>query len=472
MQAISNALNSLFEEGSWFARAKELRLLTIRLSGDLRKTALQMLAGLEFHHDNRSFWVVLEDAHTAADPGWRFRANRLLSHWEDRRRAFRKMEGLEIPEARLNASDPGTQSSSEASRPVAPMRQACAAILDALCLPLEGMIIVLAPGIVEDVEAIGSELARLAADPAISLCRWILVLDAAQSWPSVLNEFGELALRCECIPDPAQQKRDLDAMMSAPARMIGQAGPRGVIPPKRVDDPPPMPIEERDAMLRKAGIEPAYIEKAPDLQRLIFGAAIAMKDGKGADALRLQREARDLAISLRLHEVTVLCQVALGSYLSGLGQGDEALLELGSAIELAHRHGFGLLEAQAQLAVGLLLALAKRFPEAANQYAECARSSEAANIPVLAIEAWRMAGQVSLEGCDPRAVSFFREAIRVASGSEVDTVKNSTASEVARNLAALYTRLRMPAQAASLLVQADAMEHGQVGIKPTIEVET
>lgn len=465
MQAVSTALNQVLEAGSWFTRARELAVLVVRTSGDLRKPALQILAGLEFHHDNRSAWMVLEDAHTKGDTGWRVRANRLFAHWEDRRKVFRERESIEMPVAAPVALAPSAVVDRRVAAAIAPMREACASLLGALRPPLEGFVWVLAPAVVEDLEVMGREIEALAVDPALRRCRWVWVIEAGQPWPSALERLGPAGVRCECIPDPGQQKRDLDALLAGPPTMIGRAGPRGVTPPKRIDDPPPMPREERDAVLREAGLDPAYCDKAPELQRRLFGAAIAMKDGKGEEAVRLQGEARDLAASLNLHHVTVLCQIALASYLSGLGRSQEALAELRRAAELAQQHQLGLPEAQAHLAMALLLALGKRFPEAAAAYVTCARRSEAAKVPVLAIEAWRMGGQIHLQTKeDEAAARCFQEAIRVAEGSEVDAVKNSTASEVARKLGELYRRLGVTAQADSLFELADAMERGEVGV--------
>src|SRR5215510_12832513 len=101
MQAISTALNGLMEQGSWFVRVTDARLLIVRASSNVRKAALQLLAGLEFHADNRSAWAVLEDSHSANDPGWQVRANRLLAHWDDRRKAFLDQEGLQMPAAEM-----------------------------------------------------------------------------------------------------------------------------------------------------------------------------------------------------------------------------------------------------------------------------------------------------------------------------------------------------------------------------------
>ena len=95
MQSVSDQLNRLIEEGAWFARAHEVRLLVARLSGDLRKTALQLLLGLECHADNFSPWVLLEDGHTPADDGWQASASRLAALCQGR--------GLLAPAASLNA---------------------------------------------------------------------------------------------------------------------------------------------------------------------------------------------------------------------------------------------------------------------------------------------------------------------------------------------------------------------------------
>jgi hypothetical protein len=463
MQAISNALNNLLESGSWFVRASEVKLWVIRANSSLRKTAEQMLVGLEFHNDNYSAWVLLPDAHTLSDQGWRHRANRLLGHWEERRKAFRERENLLMPEA-LPARD--ILSAGTISSAMAPFKEACLGIDRALREPLRGGVIVFAPTLLDNLETMEVEIQTLACDPDLRRFRWVWVLDASQPWPNILGEFGEFAIRCECIPDPEQQKKDFDALVSPGTAAFGRAGPRSVKPPRRVDDPPEIPREQRDELLRKEGVNPDYLDKAPELQRLILGAAIAMKDGKGAEAIRQQRDACDLAASLLLHDVAVLCRIALSSYLSGLGLLDEALDELRLAIKVARSHQLILPEAQAHLAAALTLALDKCFIDAADEYAESARCAENAKMPVLAIEAWRMAGQANLSAdLEVEAADCFRHAIRVADHSEVATVQNSTASEVARKLAALYAKRGLPDQEQSLYEQADAMENGLVGVK-------
>jgi tetratricopeptide (TPR) repeat protein len=266
-----------------------------------------------------------------------------------------------------------------------------------------------------------------------------------------------------CIIDPVQQQKDFAALTAAPR--LGRAGPRGVEPPPRVDAPPQLAPEVRDAALRAAGINPAYLEQAPVLARLLFGAAISMKEGRRKDAIVAQRQACDLAASLAMHELHVFCRIALASYMSGLDMRDAAVVELRSAVEHAARHQLGLVEAQARLALGLLFAVDQRYPDAAREYTECARRAEQVDVPLIAIEAWRLAGQIALQlRDDSGAASCFREAIRIAEGSEVDIARASSAPEAARALAKRYDDKGLRAQAESLFQQADAIEHGEVGI--------
>ncbi|TKC93340.1 hypothetical protein [Polyangium fumosum] len=478
MQAISSALNRLLEDGSWFVRAKEVNLFVVKASADLRKPALKILGGLEFHHDNRSAWVLFEEAYTRADSGWQVRAHRLLAHWEDRRAAFLKNEGIEMPSAPAPALagqagllahlDAGSRTAR-----VAPFRGAAGAVATALRPPLEGLVLVLAPTIVEEVDALGNEIELLIKDPATKACRWVLLVDAAEPRPALLDRLdAKHWLQCDCVPDPKQHDKDLRALVYAPNPSFAGAAPRGVNPPRRVDDPPPVDPAVVERTLKEAGLSSEYLAKAPDLQRLVLGAALAMKEGKGVDAIRMQREARDLAASLGLAEVTVICQVSLASYLSGLNQRDLALTELRSAIELATRHDLGLQEAQARLALALLLSLQQRLPEAAREYAACATRAEKANVPLIAIEAWRLAAQLALQvKAEPQAISCFSEAIRVAVGSEKEMVKVSSAPEAARRLAALCRERGLIAQAESLYTQADAMERAEVGVDAAAQAE-
>jgi tetratricopeptide (TPR) repeat protein len=472
MRSISKALARLHEDGAWFARAHELRVLAIQVSADLRKPALQQLLALEFHADNFSPWVGLEDAHTVADDGWQARANRLAEDWQRRREAFAK-EGVELPAlAPAPAPAPGNAvgdkhrpSKQDSVAGLAPFSLTLAEELGALRAPLQGLVVVLAPAVVEDPGAFEQDLTALLRSPALARCRLVLLLADDLPLPrELLEELGEAALLSDCRVDPAAFEADVEALLASGegGALAGTARPRGVVPPRRVDDPPELPKEQRDAALRQAGIDPQYMEAAPKLGGLVIGAALAMKQGKGPEAVRLQREARDLSGQLGMPQVKVICQIALASYLSGLGHPQEAVRELEEAAQTARTHGLGVQESQAWLSLGLVHALGKRLPQAAQAYVQSARVSEKSGSPLIAIESWRLAGQLAAQqNLFSQASSAFQEAIRIASGADAQVAKLSSAPEAARTLAVLCRKRGLTAQADALEEQARVMEQGE-----------
>jgi tetratricopeptide (TPR) repeat protein len=449
VQSISDPLNLLHEDGSWFARAHELRLWVIGCDATLRNPVLALVPKLEFHADNKSAWPVLLDAHTKADDGWQLRANVLAADWARRVEAF--------------AEAGVAQGAVKAAQGPNAFRTTAAAIGQAMVAPLAGLVIVLAPTIVQQPERLESDLTALMGDPALQHCRWVLVLDLEAPLPQVLlDALGpQRALVTRCDIDPDQQRRDFSAMLGGNPARFGMAFPVGVTPPRRVDEPP-LPKEQRDAALRAEGIDPALIDKGPEIRAKALGASIAMKDGRGAEAIEQQRQVRDLFASVGQHELQVIAQITLASYLSGLEQRPAAKRELQAAIEVSRTHGLLRPESQAHLALGLLHALDEEHPAAVRAYADAGRTAEAAGEPMLAIESWRMAGQLTGKlRQDDAAVRAFGEALRIAEGTPPAQLERSSAPEAARQLAALYERRGMQAQAASLHVHADAMERGE-----------
>lgn len=453
MQSISTPLNALHEDGSWFARAHELRLWLIRCDANLRKSIVALVPKLEFHADNFSAWPLLLDAHTTNDDGWQVRANVLAADWARRVEAFAS-EGVQQ----------GTLALATVPSGFAAFRATLAAILAAMTEPLQGLVVVLAPTIIEHPEALEAALMHLLGDPALQRVRWVLVIDVDVAVPgNLLDSLGELALIGDYRVDDAQQRRDLAAMLQPgdPAR-FGTAFPLGIQPPPRIDDPPPLPKAQRDAALQAAGIAPVMLEVAPQIRMKVLGAALAMKERRGEEALAHQREARDLCAAAGLVELQVISQVTLASYLSGLGQREVAKQELVGAVELARAHGQLRVQSQAHLALGLLHGLDHAYPTAIHAYVDAAKTAETAQEPILAIEAWRMAGQLAAQiGQDNAAADVLREALRVATGVAPEAQKHTSAPEAARQLAVLCERHGMTAQAASLYAQADAMEAGE-----------
>ncbi len=454
MHSIARALNLLHEDGSWFARAHELRLWLLRCDANTRKPALTLVPKFEFHHDNSSAWPVLADAYTRADNSWQLRANNLAADWERRREAFREADvvqpALVVPPAPAGLST---------------FRTTLAALLQTLAPPLTGLVLVLAPGVVEAPERFADDLAALLGDPALVRARWVWLIDVDTPVPqTLLDALGpECALVSDCLVDPAAQARDLAAMLGGdkPER-FGTAYPIGVEPPPRIGTPPPLPPDARDQVLREAGVNPALLEHAPTLRAKLLGAAVALQAGRGDEAIALQREASQLCAGLGMFELEVITRASLASYLSGLGHRGAAKQELHAAIAVAREQQLPRPESQAQLALGLLHNLDREHEAAAEAYAAAGKAAETANEPLLAIESWRMVGQLAVDlGQDQAAVDAWGRALALAEQVDPDLRAASSAPEAARQLAAVYERHAMPAQAATTYAQADALERGE-----------
>ncbi|CAN94248.1 hypothetical protein sce4085 [Sorangium cellulosum So ce56] len=474
MQSISDALNVLHDDAAWFARAREVRLLVVRTSGDLRGAVLDLLPGFEFHADNRSPWIVLDDARTGEDAGWIARSNRLAAAWERRREAYAR-DGIEVGPVPLPASASLGQSPAAAgpSPYLAVFELMAGAVLRALRGPLQGLVLVVAPTIIDDARALDEEIARLLAARELLACRIVLVLDLDDPPPRRATAVARpLAVETRCAVDARQKQADFAAFLASAsdgARASGGVvGPRGVAPPRRVDAPPELPLERRDAILRGAGINPAYLDGSARLRDQILGAALAMQQGNGPDAIAQQRSACDLAASVELGVVEVICRVTLASYLSALDRSEAAVEELDRAVSVARAHRLPEQESQALLALGLVHALAQRFPDAARAYVHAARTAEAAGAALLAIEGWRLAGQLALLiDAEDQAIDCLKKAVQVAADSEPTIARLSSGPEAARRLAALCRARGWRTQAASLDEQADRLERGRTTASPT-----
>lgn len=438
-------------------------MLVVRTSGDVRGTVIKLMPGYECHADNLSPWVIIEDPYEAGAQHWETRAARLLENWEQRREAFAR-EGAELPAA---APRQHLGSSVPSRSPLRPFFTTCVAVLDALRAPLDGLVFVLAPAIVAGIEDLDADLLALFARPEFESCRIVLVLDVDDGLPRrTLEGLGKASIVCTCVTDPDQKHRDLQALVGGNGAAVpaaAGAGPAGVTPPRRPNAPPDPDPAVRDAALREAGIDPAYLEHAPALRNLILGAALEMGEGRNADGIRMQAEAVRLSQQVGMPQMAVISQITLASYLSAAGDRPRALEELTAAASRAADHKLPDQESQAYLAQGLLYMLDRRPLDAAHAYYRCAQIAESANAGVLAIEAWRLAGQAALDGgATEHGVQYMQQALGVAGQLDASARANTSAPEVARRLAKMYADAGYAAHADSLYAQADAIERGSL----------
>lgn len=439
MESFAKPLRRLEDDAAWFARATELRLLHVTCSSDLRATALKVLGGvIEFHPDNRSPVIVLEDAWTTAEPGWGVRAQRMVEHWEGRVRVLAE-EGIEL--GSLSGQRPAS------ADPLGAFGGWLHLILQAVREPLHGVVLVLAPARVEEPETFEREVRELMRRSELAAARWVIMDVQEAALEGLHEELGERAMRCECVRDDAAFAQDLNALMTSvdpempgPAK-AGAAWPRGVIPPPRPGEPPPPSEEEQEAMdleLAAAGANPALAgEQGVRMQQYMIAAAVHLKQGNRPQAVECQAHACRIAYDSGAQREALVQHLVLAGYKLAASMEAEAWTDYTSASQRAEEWSCHLEHAQANLALALMEARHGRHAEAAAHYGAAAEAARQADATGLAIESWRLAGQMAAEAdLDERAAECFHRAIELAEGAEPEVAKSSSAPEAARQLAA------------------------------------
>lgn len=460
MEAISTALRRLQEEGAWFARAKEVRLLWAVCDTSGRSSALALVERLEYHADNRSPFVVLDDPWSGPDRGAAGRSVHFAERFAAKADGLRRA-GIEV--------GPFAPVEGHAGLDALGARVALAA--GALRPPLAGLVVVLAPTRIDAPDAFFADVHALVTARGLEAVRWIVVeADSAHLAPLARELGDERALSVDVCFDEAAQQRDLAAIAGPPppagAPLVapfpwgpwssGGAMP-GHSPPSRKDDGP----TPSDEQLRAHGLEPRYVKGgAQRLKQLMLGAALALRQQRSADAIDLQARAAALCEELALHEPHATQRLVLASYLLATSDRRAARAQYERVVALARKEQLADREVQAELGLGMLDAI-ERQPAALGHYASAARVAEAAGSLPLAIECGRMAGQCASDmGAHDRASEHWQQALALADRLPPEARRATSAADIARSLAQLCAAYGESARAAELQRRAFRIEHG------------
>jgi tetratricopeptide (TPR) repeat protein len=460
MDAILKPLERVREAITWFMAATEQRLLYLQTSEALRVPILAKLASLEGHPRCKRAVVVLEAGVDPNDDGWTTRTEELE-------------QGMSAARDRAAAADPALEirplgPTAGASTGVATFARTLRAALAAVEPPLEGLLVVLAPAWVSDANGWRATLAPLLARPEFGRARFVVVDTEDGPARPVAEALGPRAEIAEARIDPAAAKQAIAAMVaamaSAPpgaeaARAAGLAGPRE-LPPRRAKQPPPLTPEQKQQAMEKLDLPAAYAdpEVMQQIRLAVMQAADAMGDGRAIEAVRFQRQARDLALAARLVREPVLFEIMVGAYALQAGAPEQALAAFDVAAGRAKENQLPELAAQALLAkAGALLTL-KRTDVAAVAYAEAGHAA-VTKAPALAIEGYRMSGTLLLSlRQEQQAIAVWKRALQIADGIPPKDRGATTASEVARALAAVCRNHGLRVQADALERQAQDLE--------------
>jgi tetratricopeptide (TPR) repeat protein len=460
VEAISRALRRLQEEGAWFARAKEVRLLWLVADTAGRTSVLGLVERLEHHADNRSPFVVLDDPWSGPDRGATARSERFAERFAAKADSLRQA-GIEVGAFAAAGAHAGLEGLGA--------RLALAAA--ALHPPLAGLVVVLAPPRIDAPEAFLADVHALVTARGLEAVRWIVVEADSEHLAPLAAELGdELALSVNARFDEATQQRDLAAIAGPPplpgAPLVapfpwgpwssGGAMP-GVAPPRRNDDG----AAPSDEQLRANGLEPRYVKGgAQRLKQLMLGAALALRQQRSSDAIELQTRAADLCDELGLHEPHATQRLVLAGYLLAASERAAARAQYERVAALARQEKLAAREVQAELGLGMLDAIEQR-PSALGHYARAAGVAEAAGTLPLAIECRRMAGQCANDaGAHEQASEHWQHALALSDRLPPDALRATSAADIARLLAQIFAAYGEGGRAAELQRRAFRIEHG------------
>lgn len=456
MDSLCKPLERVAEAVEHFVRTPTLKCLYVATTQILRRSVLQHITAAELYEFNTTPFFVFEAATEPGDDGWAVRSDEFRDQWD----MLREMVSPDAMDPLWPEQGPKT--------PLARFGLELARAAESIQQPATGLTIVLSPVWVSDAETWCRSLTVLLNERSLSRIRFIVVETDTKHGAELVETHRSLMEYVDACVDTraitGEDRARLEAMKSVPAgatgaRVGGAAGP-DLPPPRRRNQPSPLSHDQAAVKARELGIPAAYLQ--PDvmhrLHTMLTSAALAARDGKLSEAVRYQREARDFCIAHDMHRESIVNELVLGSYLLQSGNADKALETYRDARRRADAHNLCEQSVLAQMAVGSCLMVLGLHDEAASAYAEAGNLGIEGKSVALAIESFRMCGQIAASrGHIEEAGMAFRRALAVADANPHEA-GGSSAPEAARQLAALCRKYGMSAQADALEAQAAALE--------------
>jgi tetratricopeptide (TPR) repeat protein len=436
MQAYSQPLIKLHMEATRFLRERSLRLLHVVADATLHDAAMEILAAMEYRAENRSPFVILKEPHRRSSPGWERRALTVRRQHEQRRTAMAERgERLgELPE-------PPT------SKGLVGLGEQLGQLLHARPDDTEGLVVLLSPSFVEAPEAWQQALGVLLSLQGLAAVRFVIIDRERSSLGGLVSRHGERAHAVTCRVEGESPKAVLAAALDEDILSFGGpvgARPKGVIPPRRLHDPPLRPPDP-EAVRQLA------------VTRSVLEASVAVEEGRMSDAIVLQARARDGSMEAGRIEQGVMMELVLGGYLLTAGavtQAEESYVRASTTAEAA-----GLLDkaAMARLALGSSRLVRNDRTGALVEFAQASTMAERAGNDALALHACRLTGDTARElRMDAQAIAFWAKAIEIAERDPA-TAPLTSAGLVALQLAVLCRERGQQAEAEAFLNKADAL---------------
>lgn len=436
MQAYSQPLIKLQVEATRFIRDRSIRLLHVIADVRLHEAAVEILAALEYRAVNRSPFVILQEPHERNDPGWERRVLTARQQHEHRRTQMAERgERLgQLP------APPATQG-------LVGLAEQLGQLLHVRPDDTDGLVVVLAPSYVEMPKTWQQALGMLLSLRGLAEVRFVIVDRERSSLGPLAARYEEQMLSVACRVEGESPTAILaEALDPSILSFDGPLGarPKGVLPPRRLNDPPP------------EAADPQAI-RTLDTSRSALLASVAVQEGRMPDAIAHQRRARDASMDAGQIEQGVMMELVLGGYLLTAGavaQAERSYERAGVGAEAAALTDKA---AMARLALGSSQLVRNDRTGALVEYAQAASLAEQSGHAALALHACRLTGDVARTlRMDAQAIAFWAKAIEIAERDPA-TAPLTSAGLVALQLALLCRERGQHEQATVFLSKADVL---------------
>jgi tetratricopeptide (TPR) repeat protein len=412
MDPITRAMQQFGDDAEAFWRQSPHGLLPLRAHEDQRADVVQALRFYEGRPDNRRPFVVFCRPFEAPSTYFSALAEQIAGDYE-RVRVGVSEEGVELPA--FTTGDDGTVPSGALKRAALAMNKAARLLGD----PFAGIVVALVPDHVADVEG-WRESVRVLAGTRWSPRVRVAAFDPLGGPLSEILEDGRVLFDV----DPGELLGFLAEGVPA-----GSAGPASEASPE-------------------GPVRPEAPSVGAELRRLMLGACAKMAEQRPTDAAKLFEQARALCAAERLVPQEAGALMSLGGAWVAAQMPELAIESYSKAAGLAEQAGEWTMACHAWLGTGGANLMRESYAAAAVAYRAATEAAKQGELPVLRIEALRMAGTCLVRaGCEGAAVLAWKEAVSVGTQIEVEERAASTFEEVAAKLAELLDRRGLHDQA-------------------------
>lgn len=470
LKCITDALVRVAETVQRFMAEPEVRFVHIVTTDSLRLAVLEHIAAMEHHRENYRPIYILEAPVESNDDGWQARIEELRDDMNDLRERLSEAD----PEVVVDAMP----AQAKAKTALGAFGLELGGALQCLHEPFGGLIIVLSPFWVKNRARWIDDVKALVRLRTLVRVRWVVVdLDVALC-KTIADELGNQAIVVDARLSDSKLASEMSTMTtlseSAPDgamgyRLAGCAGPDEP-PPPRKEVPAPLTPGQAGAFADVYNVPAATMQVKPmhELRKLIMGASTAMTRGDAGVAVNKMRDARNAAQRMGLERIAVMLTLMMGGYAMQARAPETATTIFEEGRLTAEKAKMPDLAAQAQMSMAAGLLAMGKHSEAALAYAQAGQRAAEAGIRVLAIEAYRICGEILAKANDlDRAAQAFSRACAIANDAEPSEKQLSSAPEATRELAALFYKHDMADTAEHLEHVAEEME---MNIPDEIEV--